>query len=148
VDAGTWGFIGVVVGGVLTLTGQMAAELIKGRIAKSDRVDRRAQLSREFQRETVTRLQEVMAAYRQELSRYDFRQTPSQEAEDRLAASRVACQMLLHRVSSSTARDAVRSWETSALYWFQGDERGSANDEAEAWVTAMRLTGEAVRAAE
>lgn len=143
-----WGFIGVVVGGLLTVTGQAVAETIKARVASRELRERRAQVAREIQRETLTRLQEAMAEYRRVLSRYDFRGTPSHEEEDRLSDARVGYQMLLHRAASPTARDAVRSWETSALFWFQGDERGSANDEAEAWATAMRLTGEAIRAAE
>lgn len=147
-SAGVWGLIGVVVGGVLTLAGQTIAELVKAGVAKRDRQDRRDQMSREFQRETLTHLQEAMAGYRQVLSRYDFDRQPPLEAENQVAAARAAYQMLLHRVSSSAARDAVRSWETAALYWFQRDDRGSASDEAEAWATAMRLTGEAIRATE
>lgn len=143
-----WGFVGVVVGGLLTVTGQAVAETIKARVASRELRERRSQVAREVQRETLMRLQEAMAEYRRMLSRYDVRGTPSQEDEDRLSDARIAYQMLLHRVASSTARDAVRSWETSALLWFQGDERGRANDEAEAWATAMRLTGEAIRAAE
>lgn len=110
--AAVWGFIGVVVGGLLTVTGQAVAETIKARVATHELGERRAQMARERQRETLIGLQEAMADYRRTLSRYDVSRTPSQEAEDRLSDARVAHQLLLHRVASSSARDAVRSWET------------------------------------
>jgi hypothetical protein len=147
-ETATWAFIGVVAGGLLTIMGQAVAEVIKAHVAMRDIRERRAQVARELQRETLTRLLDAVADYRRALSRYDFRRFPSQDDEGQLASARVAYQMMLHRVSSASARDAVRSWETAALYWFQGDERGTANDEAEAWATAMRLTGEAIRATE
>ena len=144
-SAGFWGFIGVVVGGLLTVFGQSVAELIKARVAARDLGERRAQVARELQRDTVTRLQETMASYRRELSRYDVQGDPSAQADEQLSGARVAYQMLLHRVADESARDAVRAWETAALYWFQHDERGSASSEAEAWASAMRLTGETIR---
>lgn len=146
--AATWGFIGVVAGGLLTVISQAVAEIIKARVALRDIRERRAQMARELQRETLIRLVDAMADYRRVVARYDFHRIPPPADEDQLAAARVAYQMMLHRVASSAARDAVRTWETAALRWFQRDERGTAHGEAEAWATAMRLAGEAIRGTE
>lgn len=146
VGAGVWAFIGVVVGGLLTIAGQATAELVKARVATRERQDRRDQLSREFQRETMIRLQAAMAEYRDALSRYGSQVVPTTQVDDQLSRARVGYQMLVHRVSSSSARTAVQVWEAAALRWFQPDDSGTASQEAEAWTTAMRLTSEAIRA--
>lgn len=145
VDAAVWGFIGVVAGGILTVGGQATAELIKGKVATRERQDRRAQLSREFQRSTLIDVQAAMTAYRAALGR-DGRQTvPSADSEEQLTAARATYQTLLHRVSSTTARDAVQAWEAEALRWFQKDDLGSAGRETTSWLEAMRQTGAAIR---
>ena len=141
-----WGFIGVVVGGLLTVAAQATAEFLRGRVAARDRQDRRDLASREFQRETLIELQAAMADYRAALDRDKSQILPLRSTEQQVAAARARYQMLVHRVSSSPAREAALAWEVAALPWFQGDDSGTAAAEADAWETAMRVTGEAVRA--
>jgi hypothetical protein len=87
-----------------------------------------------------------MADYRAALCRDKTQLLPLRSTEQQLSAARARYQMLVHRVSSSAAREAALAWEAAALPWFQGDDSGTAAAEAEAWETAMRVTGEAVRA--
>ncbi len=141
-----WGFIGVVVGGLLTVAAQATAEFLRGRVAARDRQDRREFAWREFQRATLIELQAAMADYRAALERDKSQILPSRSTDTQLSAARARYQMLVYRVSSSPARQAALEWQVAALPWFQGDDSGTASAEAEAWETAMRVTGEAVRA--
>ena len=141
-----WGVIGVVVGGVLTVVAQATAESVKAHVATRDRQERRAQVAREFQRSTLIELQAAMADYRAALSRDRSQLLPSRGTEAQLSAARSAFQMLVHRVSSAPARDAALAWVIAALPWFQGEDSATAAAEADAWETAMRVTGEAIRA--
>ena len=59
-----WAFIGVVVGGLLTVAAQATAESLKARAAARARQEQRARASREFQRDTLIELQAAMADYR------------------------------------------------------------------------------------
>jgi hypothetical protein len=146
VSTAVWAFIGVVVGGLLTVAAQATAESLRARAAERARQDQRDRASREFQRETLIGLQAAMAEYRAALTRDRSQLLPSRATETQLSAARSRYQMLVHRVSSSPAREAALAWEVAALLWFQGDDDGSASAEADAWETAMRITGEAVRA--
>ena len=141
-----WAFIGVVVGGLLTVAAQATAESLKARAAARARQEQRERASREFQRDTLIELQAAMADYRAALCRDKSQLLPLRGTEVQLSNARSQYQMLVHRVSSSAAREAALAWETAALPWFQGDDAGTAAAEAEAWETAMRVTGEAVRA--
>ena len=141
-----WAFIGVVVGGLLTVAAQATAESLKARAAARARQEQRERASREFQRNTLIELQAAMADYRAALDRDRTQLLPLRSTEQQLSAARARYQMLVHRVSSSTARQAALAWEAAALPWFQGDDYGTAAAEADAWETAMRITGEAVRA--
>ena len=141
-----WAFIGVVAGGLLTVAAQATAESLRARAAARARQDQRERAWRQFERETLIELQAAMADYRAALVRDRSQILPSRATDMQLAAARSRYQMLVHRVSSSAARDASLAWETAALPWFQGDDAGTAAAEAEAWETAMRVTGEAVRA--
>ena len=141
-----WAFIGVVVGGLLTVAAQATAESLRARAAARARQDQRARASREFQRDTLIELQAAMAEYRAALDRDRSQILPLRSTEQQVSAARARYQMLVHRVSSSLAREAALRWEVAALSWFQGDDSGTAAAEAEAWETAMRVTGEAVRA--
>src|SRR4051794_35103053 len=87
-----------------------------------------------------------MADYRAALARDRSQILPLRGTEQQVSAARARYQMLVHRVSSSPAREAALAWEAAALSWFQGDDSGTASAEADAWETAMRITGEAVRA--
>ena len=140
-----WGFIGVVVGGLLTVAAQATAEFLKARAAARARQEQRARATREFQRDTLIELQAAMAGYRAALERDRSQLLPLRSTEAQVSATRSRFQMLVHRVSSSHAREAALAWEAEALSWFQGDDSGTAAAEAEAWETAMRVTGEAVR---
>ena len=141
-----WAFIGVVVGGLLTVAAQATAESLKARAAARARQEQRERASQEFQRETLIELQAAMAEYRAALTRDRSQILPSRATDVELSAARSRFQMLVHRVSSSPAREAALAWEEAALPWFQGDDSGTAAAEADAWATAMRITGEAVRA--
>ena len=141
-----WAFIGVVVGGLLTVAAQATAEFLKARAAARARQAQRERATREFQRDTLIELQAAMADYRAALCRDKSQLLPLRSTEVQLSNARSRYQMLVHRVSSSAAREAALTWETAALPWFQGDDAGTAAAEAEAWETAMRVTGEAVRA--
>jgi hypothetical protein len=148
VSTAVWAFIGVVVGGLLTVAAQATAESLKARAAARARREQRERASREFQRDTLIELQAAMADYRAALVRDRSQILPLRSTETQLSAARSRYQMLVHRVSSSPAREAALQWEVAALPWFQGDDAGTAAAEAEAWETAMRITGEAVRAAD
>ena len=141
-----WAFIGVVVGGLLTVAAQATAESLRARAAARAREDQRDRASRAFQRETLIELQAAMADYRAALERDRSQLLPLHNTEQQLSAARARYLMLVHRVSSSTAREAALQWEVAALLWFQGDDSGTASAEADAWESAMRVTGEAVRA--
>ena len=140
-----WAFIGVVVGGLLTVAAQATAESLKARAAGRARQEQRARAAREFQRETLIELQAAMADYRAGLTRDRSQLLPSRATDLQLSAARSRYQMLVYRVSSSAAREAALAWEAAALPWFQGDDAGTAAAEAEAWATAMQVTGEAIR---
>jgi hypothetical protein len=148
VSTAVWAFVGVVVGGLLTVAAQATAESLEARAAERARQEQREGASRTFQRETLIELQAAMADYRAALSRDRSQLLPLRSTEAQLAAARSRYQMLVHRVSSSPAREAVLHWAEAALPWFQGDDCGTAAAEAGAWETAMRVTGEAVRAAD
>ena len=141
-----WAFIGVVAGGLLTVAAQATAESLKARAAARARQDQRERAWRQFERETLIELQTAMADYRAALARDRSQILPSRATDMQLSAARSRYQMLVHRVSSSAARDAALAWDEAALPWFQGDDSGTAAAEADAWETAMRVTGEAVRA--
>jgi hypothetical protein len=146
VSTAVWAFIGVVAGGLLTVAAQATAESLKARAAARARQDQRERAWRQFERETLIELQGAMADYRAALVRDRSQLLPLRSTEQQLSAARARYQMLVHRVSSSAAREAALAWEAAALPWFQGDDSGTAAAEAEAWETAMRVTGEAVRA--
>ena len=141
-----WAFIGVIAGGLLTVAAQATAESLKARAAARAREEQRERASREFQRATLIELQAAMADYRAALTRDRSQILPSRATDAQLSDARSRYQMLVHRVSSSPAREAALAWEASALPWFQDDDSGTAAAEAEAWELAMRVTGEAVRA--
>jgi hypothetical protein len=146
VSTAVWAFIGVVVGGLLTVAAQATAESLKARAAARARREQRDRATRGFQRETLIELQAAMADYRAALDRDRSQILPLRSTEQQVSAARARYQMLVHRVSSSPAREAALAWEAAALPWFQGDDSGTASAEADAWETAMRVTGEAVRA--
>jgi hypothetical protein len=146
VSTAVWAFIGVVAGGLLTVAAQATAEFLKARAAVRARQEQRERASREFQRETLVELQAAMADYRAALCRDRSQILPSRSTDAQLSDARSRYQMLVHRVSSSPARESALAWEEAALPWFQGDDSGTAVAEAEAWAAAMRVTGEAVRA--
>ena len=141
-----WAFIGVIAGGLLTVAAQATAESLKARAAARAREEQRERASREFQRATLIELQTAMADYRAALTRDRSQILPSRATDAQLSAARSRYQMLVHRVSSSPAREAALAWEVAALPWFQGDDSATAAVEADAWEAAMRVTGEAVRA--
>ena len=141
-----WAFIGVIAGGLLTVAAQATAESLKARAAARAREEQRERASREFQRATLIELQAAMADYRAALTRDRSQILPSRATDAQLSAARSRYQMLVHRVASSTAREAALAWEEAAVPWFQGDDDGTASAEADAWEVAMRVTGEAVRA--
>src|SRR5919107_215340 len=126
VSTAVWAFIGVVAGGLLTVAAQATAESLKARAAARARQEQRHRASREFQRETLIELQAAMADYRAALDRDKSQLLPLRSTEQQVAAARAR--------------------EVAALPWFQGDDSGTAAAEADAWETAMRVTGEAVRA--
>jgi len=146
VSTAVWAFIGVVAGGLLTVAAQATAESLKARAAERARQEQRDRASRGFQRETLIELQAAMANYRAALDRDRSQILPLRSTEQQVSAARARYQMLMHRVSSSPAREAALAWEGAALPWFQGDDSGTASAEADAWETAMRVTGEAIRA--
>jgi hypothetical protein len=146
VSTAVWAFIGVVAGGLLTVATQATAESLKARAAARARREQRDRATRGFQRETLIELQAAMADYRAALDRDRSQILPLRSTEQQVSAARARYQMLVHRVSSSPAREAALAWEAAALPWFQGDDSGTASAEADAWETAMRVTGEAVRA--
>jgi hypothetical protein len=148
VDAGWWGFLGVVVGGVLTIGGQATAELIKARVVTRQQQERRAQLAREHQRATLVGLADAMKVYRQALERDKAQLLPSKRSETALALARIEYQALVYRVADAPAREAVQQWERQALLWFQDDDAGTAALEATTWVAAVEAVGLAVRATE
>jgi len=143
-----WGFIGVVVGGVLTIGGQTIAELVKANVAARERTARRQQLAREHQRETLVALHGALAAYRAALNRDAGLTLPTPESEFELSEARVSYQAVIHRVSDRAARVAVQAWEREALSWFQRDDSGTAERESSTWDDAMLALGEANRATE
>ena len=144
-SAAVWAFIGVVAGGLLTVAAQATAESLKARAAARARQEQRARAWREFERETLIELQTAMADYRAALERDRSQLLPLHNTEQQLSAARSRYQMLVHRVSSSAAREAARAGEGAALPGFQGDDSGTAAAEAETWAAAMQITGEAVR---
>lgn len=146
--AGWWGFVGVVVGGLLTIGGQATAELIKARVAGRDQELRRAQLSREHQRATMVGLSDAMKSYRRALERDRSQLLPSRRSDMALAEARSDYQALVYRVTDDAARSAVQAWERQALLWFGDDDDGTAAREAAAWTTAFQALGSAVRATE
>ena len=148
VDAGWWGFLGVVVGGVLTIGGQATAELIKARVVTRQQQERRAQLAREHQRATLVGLSDAMKVYRQALERDKAQLLPTRRSETALARARIEYQALVYRVSDAPAREAVQAWERQALLWFQDDDEGTAALEATTWTAAVEAVGLAVRATE
>ncbi len=147
-DAGWWGFLGVVVGGVLTIGGQATAELIKARVTTRQQQERRAQLGREHQRATLVALADAMKVYRQALERDREQLLPSRRSDTALALARIESQALVYRVSDAPAREAVQAWERQALLWFQDDDEGTAALEATTWTAAVEAVGLAVRATE
>lgn len=147
-DAGWWGFLGVVVGGVLTIGGQATAELIKARVVPRQQQERRAQLAREHQRATLVALADAMKVYRQALERDKAQLLPTRRSETALDRARIEYQALVYRVSDAPAREAVQVWERQALLWFQDDDDGTAALEATTWTTAVEAVGLAVRATE
>lgn len=147
-DAAWWGFLGVVVGGLLTIGGQATAELIKARVATRQQQERRAQLAREHQRATLVALTDAMKVYRQALERDKEQLLPSRRSDTALALARIEYEALVHRVSDPAARTAVQQWERQALLWFGDDDDGTAAEEAAAWTAAVEAAGLAVRATE
>ena len=143
-----WAFIGVVAGGLLTVAAQAPAESLQARASARARQDQRERAWRQFERETLIELQGAMADYRAALCRDRSQILPARSTEVQLADARSRYQMLVYRVASSAAREAALAWEAAALPWFQGDDSGTAAAESESWETAMRVTGEAVRAAD
>src|SRR4051812_3611345 len=95
---------GVIIGGLLTVGGQLAAEAWKAHVANSERTERRAAVAREFQRQALTSLQDAATAYRRALIENEREEVPSAETEDRLRTTRGAFQTALYRVSSDTCR--------------------------------------------
>ena len=134
--AGWWGFLGVVIGGVLTIGGQATAELIKARVSTRQQLERRAQLAREHQRGTLVALGAAMQDYRQALERDRSQLLPSRRSDEALAEARVGFQTLVYRVSDGPARAAVQEWALQAVRYFNEDDRGTAALEADTWLAA------------
>lgn len=147
-SSAAWGFTGVVVGGLLTVLGQTVAELLKARVASRERRERRQQLAREHQRETIVALHAALAAYRGALTKDRSLTIPTPQSESELTSARVAYQAVVHRVADEGARNAVQAWEREALLWFQRDDQGRAERESSSWDAAMLALGEANRATE
>lgn len=140
-----WGFIGVVVGGLLTVTGQATAEWIKAKFARQEREDRRHQLAREFQREATVGLQRSMADYKAALIAYRSAPRSDTAANSAFARARAEFQILVHRVDDGPTRDAAHRWEDEALAWYLDDDHGTAAREDTAWARVMQLSGKAIR---
>ena len=146
-DAAVWGFVGALVGGLCAVAAQVVSSVLRGRQAGRDRQDQRDRRAQEFQRTTLIELESALADYRAALARDASQPLPTASAEAQLSAARSRFQMLVYRVASAQVRDAVLAWETAALAWFGGDDAGTAAAEATRWDAAMRITGDAIRAA-
>jgi hypothetical protein len=136
-------FWGVVVGGLLTICGQLAAEAWKAHVAKTERTERREITKREYQRQAAARLSDAALAYQHALADYERASVPTTALEEQLRATRAAHVAALYRVDSSDCRNKFTVWETAALAWAQGD--GPAIDEITAWRTAVEAAGAAER---
>jgi hypothetical protein len=145
--AAVWGFVGALVGGLCAVAAQVVASVLRNRQAGRDRRDQRERRAQDFQRTTLIELESALADYRAALARDASQPLPSVSADAQLSTARSRFQMLVYRVASQHVRDAVLAWETAALAWFGGDDAGTAAAEATSWDAAMRITGEAIRAA-
>jgi hypothetical protein len=145
--AAVWGFVGALVGGLCAIGAQVVASVLRNRQAGRDRRDQRERRAQDFQRTTLIELESALADYRAALARDAGQRLPTAGTEAQLSHARSQFQMLVYRVASQQVRDAVLAWETAALAWFGGDDAGTAAAEATTWDAAMRITGEAIRAA-
>jgi hypothetical protein len=145
--AAVWGFVGALVGGLCAIGAQVVASVLRNRQAGRDQRDQRERRAQDFQRTTLIELESALADYRAALARDASQRLPTSGTEAQLSTARSRFQMLVYRVASPPVRDAVLAWETAALAWFGGDDAGTAAAEATAWDAAMRITGEAIRAA-
>jgi leucyl aminopeptidase (aminopeptidase T) len=145
--AAVWGFVGALVGGLCAVAAQVVASLLRGRQARRERLEQAARRAQDFQRTTLIELESALADYRAALARDAGQRLPTASTEAQLSAARSRFQMLVYRVAAQPVRDAVLAWETAALAWFGGDDAGTAAAEATSWDAAMRITGEAIRAA-
>jgi hypothetical protein len=134
---------GVIIGGLLTICGQLAAEAWKGRVAGTERAERRAAISRDYQRQAATQLEYDALAYRRALVDNERQEVPTAEAEDGLRLSRASYEAALYRVESADCRGRFIAWEKAAVAWAQED--GPAKDEVERWRAAMEAGGAAIR---
>lgn len=136
---------GVIIGGLLTIGGQLAAEAWKAHVAKSERAERRAAVKREHQRQAATQVTYDALAYRRALVENERSATSTPAIEDQLTSTRAAYEAALYRVESNDCRARFLAWENAAIAWSQGE--GLAVAETTAWRTAMEAAGGAVRSA-
>jgi hypothetical protein len=134
---------GVIIGGLLTVGGQFTAEMLKSRVASSERQDRRSATAREYQRQALTQLEQDALAYRRALVENERQEEPTVGSEDQLRLTRAAYEAALYRVEEADCRSRFLAWEKAAVAWSQ--EEGPAINEATTWRTAMEAGGAAIR---
>jgi hypothetical protein len=140
---GAVAFWGVIVGGLLTIGGQVAAELLKSRVASKERQDRRDAIAREYRRQAAARLAEAAVAYQHALVENERSPASSPAIEDQLRATRTAFQSALYRVDSQDCRGRFIAWEKAAVSW--SNDEGPHINETSTWQKAVEAAGAAER---
>jgi hypothetical protein len=148
-DAATWGFVGVIVGGLVTGLLTLGVELIRAnRAAALDGAKRRddRQLGRDqFQRETLLELQGAVTNFATALGRLHSVRTPEAVAEASRAALLVGT--LGSRVDDDLVRTASDKLVTTGAAVLKGEPVLAVMDEATTIAVATNSrAGELIRA--
>ncbi|SOD70715.1 hypothetical protein SAMN05892883_0371 [Jatrophihabitans sp. GAS493] len=135
---------GVIVGSLLTVMGQGAAELVKARVATKGREEGRDRIRRRFHLDALEELEGAALRLHDVLIEYQSVDVPDELLEKALRESMSVFDACVPRVESDLVRSKMHIWKNTAVRWVNDDDSAAA--EQRAWQAALTACGEGMRA--
>ncbi len=139
-SAGAWGFIGVVVGGLLTLFGPVISEMIRTRQQSKAREAERDADRREFNRLAADAAALAASELQTVYYAYESTTTADDAREQQLRAAVSAFDKACGQLANDALKDLLRQWQQAAENWVTGAP-GSQLLESRAFRAAMDACG-------
>lgn len=134
---------GVIIGGLLTIAGQGAAEMIRARVAAQGRDEFRDRVRRKFHLEALEDLETAAIRLHDVLVEYQSVDLPDEDLEAKLREATSLFDAAVPRVEAADVRQKMQVWRNTAVRWVNDDD--TAAHEQRAWADALDACGQRMR---